>query len=114
MLLSNSVQLTERLHFRVYITSGIAPTQTFWKSSWLFWKRAREMDLSRNLAMDDKGSSVIVVTTTMTAVTTVAILLKSYGCLSVLRRRFGFEEWICLANLVSSHHHTPKLSPSHF
>lgn len=59
------------------------------------------VSLSLNSMTEDRSSSVLVTTSILTAIATVAIWLKVYGCLFILRRRFGFEEWICVVNLAS-------------
>lgn len=57
--------------------------------------------------------SVIVVTAIITFFATLAITLRIYGCLFILRRRLYFEEWLSVINQVSSSAHPPWASTSH-
>lgn len=58
--------------------------------------------LSPDVATESNSLGVIVVTAVMTFLATVAITLRIYGCLFILRRRLYFEEWLSVINQVSS------------
>lgn len=62
----------------------------------------QQRSLGVDKATENNSLVVIVVTAIMTLFATVAITLRIYGCLFILRRRLYFEEWLSVINQVGS------------
>lgn len=71
-----------------------------------------QRELSSNTATENNSLAVIVITAIMTFLATVAITLRIYGCLFILRRRLYFEEWLSVINQVSSCAYPPGRRPA--